>query len=585
MRVYTSDELTITMGTVTSSHNQLSSATLAGALPMLSLPVEGTFDVDENVNIVSARVTVKNGANVLWQGDATVDCCAATGTDYRETGSYAVVAQFTPPASNATLTVQVEFEALRDAQEPSGYETVSTIPVDYLADSDTLYFYDDRLNLIRKVVGDYPIGTYLEWNYEYDALNRMIAAELPDSSTKEWKYDVGNRRLSDQSECHIYTKGWETIADTDNSLSPKIVYILGGIGIDGQLGFVKKEGTAWKTYYYLRDHLSSVLALVDETGVIVESYEYEPYGLPTFYDSVGSLIASSLYENRMLYTGREWDANLEIYQYRNRTYDPRSKRFMQGDPIGLRGGWNYYAYVGGNPINYRDKYGLLAGEQCAQDAQNYYLAIINNPNTGPYSRAGAYVGGCFATLWTKENSKKTAITLATAGIAAPYAATCGTVGAISGGTAAGVAASGARAIGAISAGSEGAFDRSKTPGSNKDIIDAFVGDFCGSALGMVLADEGGDLGSRSGLYSNVAQALINGDHVGKAATNGVLGGLFGAIGDNSASSGSGFGEGSVIADDLWDSIGWSAGTQVIAPNFTSIIWDFIDENKRPKVDD
>ncbi len=349
---------TITMDTATGSHNQLTTATLAGVVPMLSLPVEGTFDVDENVNIVSARVTVKNGANVLWQGDATVECCAATGTDYRETGSYAVVAQFTPPASNATLTVQVEVEALRDAQDPSGYETVSTTQVDYMADADTLYYYDDRLNLIKKVVGDYPSGTYLEWNYEYDALNRMTAAELPSNERKVWTYDAQTRRLGGSEGNHIYGPGWETIADVDNSLNPTTVYIMGG-GMDGQLGFVKKEGTEWSTYYYLRDHLGSVLALVDETGAIVESYEYEPYGLPTFYDSTGSLIADSFIGNRMLYTGREWNADLEMYHYRHRTYDPRSKRFMQGDPIGLGGGWNYYAYVGGNPVMVNDPAGLV----------------------------------------------------------------------------------------------------------------------------------------------------------------------------------------------------------------------------------
>ncbi len=369
---------TITMGTATGTHNQLTTATLAGALPTLSLPVEGTFDVDEDVNIVSARVTVKDGANVLWQDDATVDCCAATGTDYRETGSYAVVAQFTPPTSNTTFEIVVTTEAKRDSQDPSGYETVETTYVDYMADSDTLYFYDDRLNLIKKVVGDYPSGTYLEWDYEYDALNRMTAAELPSNERKEWTYDAQTRRLGGSDGNHIYGPGWETIADTDDSLSPNIVYILGG-GMDGQLGFVKKEGTEWSTYYYLRDHLGSVLALVDETGAIVESYEYEPYGLPTFYDSTGTLIADSFVGNRMLYTGREWDADLEMYHYRYRTYDPRSKRFMQGDPIGLNGGWNYYAYVGGNPVNYIDPMGL---SKLGDFFHDYLPPIIGVPIKG-----------------------------------------------------------------------------------------------------------------------------------------------------------------------------------------------------------
>jgi hypothetical protein len=42
----------------------------------------------------------------------------------------------------------------------------------------------------------------------------------------------------------------------------------------------------------------------------------------------------------------------------HRFYDPETGRYISADPIGLAGGMNLYAYVGGNPVNWVDPEGL-----------------------------------------------------------------------------------------------------------------------------------------------------------------------------------------------------------------------------------
>jgi RHS repeat-associated protein len=59
-----------------------------------------------------------------------------------------------------------------------------------------------------------------------------------------------------------------------------------------------------------------------------------------------------------IYAGQYYDQETGLHYNYHRYYDPATGRYLTADPIGLAGGINLFAYVGGNPVNLVDPYGL-----------------------------------------------------------------------------------------------------------------------------------------------------------------------------------------------------------------------------------
>ncbi len=113
-----------------------------------------------------------------------------------------------------------------------------------------------------------------------------------------------------------------------------------------------------ETYYYVKDASNTVHVLVDEDGLIVEYYYYDAFGNLKMRDVNYNLITESVYGNRFLFQGREYDYDTALYYFRARWYEPETGRWLSPDPIGISGGLNLYAFCGNDPINYVDPSGL-----------------------------------------------------------------------------------------------------------------------------------------------------------------------------------------------------------------------------------
>jgi len=76
-----------------------------------------------------------------------------------------------------------------------------------------------------------------------------------------------------------------------------------------------------------------------------------------------------------MFTGREWIAEVGLYDYRNRVYSVELGRFLQTDPIRFDAGdVNIYRYVGNGVTRLKDPYGL---EQWCESAPDWVNDLLD----------------------------------------------------------------------------------------------------------------------------------------------------------------------------------------------------------------
>ncbi|MCY2965563.1 MAG: RHS repeat-associated core domain-containing protein, partial [Planctomycetota bacterium] len=82
------------------------------------------------------------------------------------------------------------------------------------------------------------------------------------------------------------------------------------------------------------------------------------------YDTFGQIKGqtNSTWQPRFAYTGREWDADANLYQYCARWYDPRVGKFLSEDPLGFAAGdVNLSRYAGNTATVFVDPSGRFSG--------------------------------------------------------------------------------------------------------------------------------------------------------------------------------------------------------------------------------
>ena len=74
----------------------------------------------------------------------------------------------------------------------------------------------------------------------------------------------------------------------------------------------------------------------------------------------GTLLAKTgTFDQPFQFSTKRYDARIGMVQYEFRNYLPHLGRWATRDPLGEAGGLNLYAFVGNNPVNWLDPWGLL----------------------------------------------------------------------------------------------------------------------------------------------------------------------------------------------------------------------------------
>ena len=160
----------------------------------------------------------------------------------------------------------------------------------------------------------------------------------------------------------------------------------GSILFDG--GYVDMIGDAPVYMFFIKDHLGSVRAVVSETGEVLQTNEFYPYG--DLFSSAGTADTNG---NRYRFTGKELGDETGLYDFSARFLQTSLGRFTTIDPLAEKyPSISPYAYCNGNPVNFVDPDGMAP--------------VFVLPFLPVLAEAATVAGAAVLTLWALDKMER-----------------------------------------------------------------------------------------------------------------------------------------------------------------------------------
>jgi RHS repeat-associated protein len=222
-----------------------------------------------------------------------------------------------------------------------------------------IYNLRNRLTRVEKYNTSHVLMEVVE--YQYDTAGVRIGKLVNDTTQTDYLIDPYNHTG--------YAQVIQETTDDGTNLT-RIQYTIGDDVISQTKStYSSSTWTASSTQYLLYDGHGSTRQLVDNTGAVVtgQQYNYDAYGV-MLGDSITPHPAQSAATN-LLYSGEQYDSNLDQYYLRARYYNQNNGLFNQTDPyagnIQDPQSLHKYLYCHNNPVNGIDPTGEFTVVQVA----------------------------------------------------------------------------------------------------------------------------------------------------------------------------------------------------------------------------
>jgi RHS repeat-associated protein len=199
----------------------------------------------------------------------------------------------------------------------------------------------------------------------YDARGRLVSTKATSTATATtFGVNAKGERLTKAGSGvtngplrYVYDEQGKLIAEfnsatTDNGLLNEFVYL-------GDIPIAINQG-ATNTYFIQTDHLNTPRSVLGGGNTQIWKWDSEPFGSTAAnQDPDGNAVTFTL---NLRFPGQYFDSQTGTHYNYFRDYNPKTGRYLQSDPIGLRGGVNTYGYVDQNPLNGVDPLGLQGAQ-------------------------------------------------------------------------------------------------------------------------------------------------------------------------------------------------------------------------------